>query len=88
MKVYTTEELQQFVAEHLASGEGIVLCRGINSSNKTVKKFVRLKSDMNTRMYWRGDEQTLKAGDYLHADPDDIYGVPAENFARCYKIIN
>lgn len=87
MKVYTTEELQQFVVDHLSSGDGVVLCHGINSSKNEIKKFICLKEDIDCRMYWRGDTRILNAGDYLHADPQDIYGISAETFTRSYAII-
>ena len=88
MEMYTTETLQKFVAEQLASGEHIVLCRGVNSSKNECKKFICLNENINYRMYWRGEPQALSAGDYLHADPKDIYGISAKQFAQCFTIIN
>lgn len=87
MKTFTSEDLKSFVKEHLASGEGVVKCHSINTPNNR-QQFICLKEAIICKMDWRGSELALKAGDFIHADPNDFYPLTAKQFAKCFVIIN
>ncbi len=87
MNIYTSEDMREFVKEHLASGIDIVKCRSKNAPNNR-QTFICIKETMDCRMDWRGETRILAPGDYIHADPNDFYPLAAEQFAACYVIIN
>ncbi len=70
--------------QQLAENRGVLYYRSRNSQKSPVHPFIKLEEPISYQAYWRGGVLTFNAGDYIHADPHDIYGLTAETFARCY----
>lgn len=88
MKQYTYEELCAFVKQQLEEGSGVLCCRPRSSNSTAVHPFIRLDEAICYEPHWRGGPLTFEKGDYLHANPRDVYGLTAETFSRCYIIMN
>lgn len=84
MKTYTYEELCALVEQQLVDRRGVLNCRPRCSQSRICHPFIKLEEPICFTPYWRGRPQTFQKGDYIHADPRDIYGLTAETFNRCY----
>lgn len=84
MKTYTYEELCAYVEQQLADNQGILYYRPRASETMHTRPFIMLNEPICYEPYWRGGPLIFQKGDYLHADPHDVYGLTAEAFARCY----
>ena len=84
MKQYTYEELCALVEQWLAENQNVYYYRSRNRPSKAVHRFIKLNEPICYEPHWRGGPLNFKKGDYLHADPRDIYGLTAETLTRCY----
>ncbi len=90
MKTYTYEELQNYLALELSKPYNyqIVYCYSRQQSDRSLHTFIKLAEDIRYEVPWHDGPQYLSAGDYLHANHLDIYGISAAMFAQCYQIID
>ena len=84
MKHYTYEELCTFVEQQLKANVDVLYCRSRGSKSNVIRPFIKLQEPICYETYWHGGPLTFQKGDYIHADPQDVYGLTAETFARCY----
>ena len=85
MKVFSYEELVEFIEKELASSpnERIVLC--YSKTNKDdIRKFIIAPDDMLITKPWQCIPQQISKGDYIHADLNDIYGIEKVIFKCCF----
>lgn len=90
MKIYTYEELQNYIALELSKPYNyqLVYCYSRQQSDKSLHSFIKINNDIRYEVPWHDGPQYLKAGDYLHANTLDIYGITAAMFAQCYQIVD
>lgn len=89
MKQYTFEEFLAYIQEFMQNHpEELIVCRARHSTHSQRHRFIKLTEDICYKPYWRGGPLTFQQGDYIHADPKDIYGITAAAFERCYIPVN
>lgn len=87
MKMYTLEDLQELIQKSLENPtkSNVVCC--YNREHKMVHTFICLAEDSSFEIPWRGGITNLKKGDYIHASLTDMYGLKAEDFNKCYTVV-
>lgn len=89
MKTYTYEELQNYIARELSKpyNHQLVYCYSRLQTDKSLHTFIQIEEDIRYETPWHNGPKYLKAGDYLHANSLDVYGISATTFNKCYYIV-
>jgi hypothetical protein len=88
MKIYSPEEIIRFVEQKLQNEEDLVRCKPCNQGGRPLHTFICLTEDICYEAPWHGGYLFFAKGSYINANPRDIYGLKADEFHRCYQLIN
>lgn len=87
MKTFSYEELQELITHELLIPNNPKIITVMGAFNPYPLKFLQTSDDMILEFPWRGNPVKISKGDYIHANPKDIYTVSSKNFQTYYKKI-